>query len=132
MPKHDRVYQIHKDGSAEIRDGAAPGLAADGDLGVVVGALVQMSMDVQTTFTAIPDRTDALFNANVRQAFIAAGNALDYAFRLVDDIHVQQSIALHRRELDALTKRFVAESNTQPQANFQSPPGVTLTQAEQA
>ena len=60
MARHDRVYQVNKDGTAGMVDEVKR--ADDGDLGVVVGALVQMSMDVQTTFTAIPDRTDALFN----------------------------------------------------------------------
>jgi hypothetical protein len=131
MPKHDRVYQVNKDGTAQIRDGEQV-RAEDGDLGVVIGALVQMAQDLQQCYATVPDRTDALFNAGARQAFLTAGNALDYAFRLVDDIHTRQTIAYHRRELEAATKRFIEEPPKDPGPGHFPQPGVTLTEASQA
>lgn len=97
MSRHDKVYRVNRDGSGEMVN--AEERAKENDLGVVIDHIVGMAMDLLTVFQAIPDRSDDMFNASVRQAYLNAGNALDYAFRVTDEIRGNANAFRLRREL---------------------------------
>jgi hypothetical protein len=99
MAKHN--YVVNKDGTGELKperhDGAAP--APQGDLGVVLDTLVQMAEDTKLAYDSVPNRRDEMFSAAIRQAYVTAGNALDHAFRLTDELRRSERVKTLRSEL---------------------------------
>lgn len=76
------------------------------DLGDVIRAIGDMAGELHEVFFAVPDVADDTgrvdpesFEAAIRHAFLSAGNALDYAIRLVAEKGRAARIKKLRREL---------------------------------
>lgn len=111
MPKHEaqdgnsgpppeKVYQVGKDGSGHVTEKGE-------DLGEVISAIVTMADTLKNAVANIPDIYEMgsfrippeKFDASTRLAFVGAGNALDYAIRLVEDRGRTARIKKLRRQL---------------------------------
>jgi hypothetical protein len=99
-PPKDKVYTVGKDGTGQITE-------EGDDLDEVIEAIVTMANRLHASVHEIPDVyapgtrriPPERFDAATRLAFVSAGNALDYAYRLVDEIGRTARIRKLRREL---------------------------------
>lgn len=101
------VWRVDKDtGQGELIDEAD--LRSEGEnFGEVVDAIVSMASRLHDAVHAIPNIMDKgsfrigpeKFDASTRLAFVNAGNALDYAYRLIEDKRIDAVIKKLRREL---------------------------------
>lgn len=97
-PPPKKVFTVHKDGTGTVD-------AEGEDLMEVIQAIVKMAINLETTVKSVPDVfvnnkiPPEKFDASTRLAFVAAGNALDYAIRLVEELGRTGRIRKLRRQL---------------------------------
>lgn len=80
--------------------------ASEPDLGDIIRGIGELAGELHQVFFSVPDVTEESgrvdpekFDASTQQAFIACGNALDYAVRLVSEKRGKLRVMQLRKEL---------------------------------
>jgi hypothetical protein len=122
-------YQVNKDGTGQLVRETVD-LPGGQDILEVLDALIVMATDLRAAAEGIPGYAKYLtapegepsraiipaekFDASTRLAFVTAGNALDYALRLIEDIGRRERINDYRAKLAAEMRRAGLEGDPTP------------------
>lgn len=105
-PKHQPRQHPEQPTPGEVKQPASQASAPEPDAGDIIRGIGELAGELHEVFFSVPGITDSTgrvdpdkLDANMMQAFVTAGNTLDYAVRLVSEKRGYARVRLLRKEL---------------------------------